>query len=168
MRSLVMALALTTQIPQTAQNIKDAMPKMRISRAVALSKIIDKVAQKYSIDPDVIVAILAQESSFRSGIISCYPRKKPNGCVVMVCDIGIAQINELWIERLNLNPCRLRLDDAYNIDVAGKILSIVRKGNEDEANWWSRYHDGRPSRRATYELAVGRWMPDRDSDQNVN
>jgi hypothetical protein len=114
---------------------------------------IRKAGTKYGVDPEVLAAIALVESDFRSGRLACWPVTLPDRCEP-TCDYGLAQVNQLWITKWGLSPCRLLRDDQYNLEVASRILRDLKKRYPDEPNYWSRYHDSRPDHREPYEKTV--------------
>lgn len=125
---------------------------IRVHTDVGVHKIanaLDRTSRLYKIDWRVMAAILQQESSFQTDPQKCILSSKK--CI----DLGIAQINwYTWSKPLHLNRRRLLLDVGYNIDVMGKILTIVKKGHEKDKQWYSLYHSFKPSLRKTYESYV--------------
>ncbi len=152
----LMALATAIQLDGTAVTIKSIVPKISNARAQKLGTIIDKTSAKYDVKPDILVAIIAQESAFRQGAVNCRVKADyVKRISVVSCDLGVSQINfETWGKVLKLNPCRLRSDDAYGIDAAARILARVKRANPDDPIWWSKYHDSREIHRNKYENLV--------------
>lgn len=147
----LLLLALLAQAP-TEDAIKTLHPKLPEARVRYVAKAIDRAAEKYEVDSNLLVAIAKQESNFRSGLVACWQVER-YGRVDTTCDYGIAQINQLWIRVWNLDPFRLQYDDRYNLMVAARILRMVKDRHEESepGNWFGRYHSGTPSKRAIYE-----------------
>jgi len=154
--SLAMSLALNQASPsEIAENIKELNPRIHASRAKYLSKIIYKEADRYGLDPNIITAILKQESNFEPKKVCYTVRRK--GVDVPTCDHGISQINSAWAQRWNLDPDILTQDDALNIHTAARVLSIIEK-QFDEKNFWSRYNTSVKSKRNVYEVSVTTYL----------
>ncbi len=112
-------------------------PELPHRRAWRVGWLAEHYSEKYGIDLDLFVAIIRQESSFRSGIKSCWPTVRNNSSTV-TCDRGLAQINEVWIKTWDLDPDRLQYDDSYNLAVAARILKMLQTEYGDEPRWWGR------------------------------
>lgn len=117
-----------------------------------LTALIIAVALKFGIDPELFTALIAQESSFRS-IKSCYIVHRNRACEV-TCDWGLAQVNDVWIKRWNLDPQRLLEDPRYNLETGARILQLLKRQYQEEDNFWSRYNTAHAIRRAKYEQQV--------------
>lgn len=136
-----------------------AKPYLPNTDTIRLGRIIHKAAVRHHVDEAILTSIIAHESSFRSNLYSCWLYRRSDTTVYYTCDIGISQINwETWGSKWHLNPCRLRSDDAYNIDIAAKILAGIKVAYGHEEYWWSRYYNNRPSKRAEYETMVNRFL----------
>jgi hypothetical protein len=152
-----MLILLTTLLTvTTAERIAQQNPALGTRRVQQLAAWIDAASRRHDVPAEILTNILAQESTFRRGISRCYGSILNHLRVSKItCDMGIAQINlDGWGRDLRLDPCRLKYDDAYSIDQAARILSIIKRRDGLEPNWWSRYHDNRPSKRAIYEALV--------------
>ena len=160
MHALLIALSLTAGTPgvtehvrraddATAQYILTLRPSVGERQARRLGKIIDYWSDFYGVDPDLMVAILRVESNFQGGIRSCWQVHR-YGRVEITCDLGIAQVNQLWIEKWGLDERRLQHDDAYGIQTAARILCWLRRYFPDDPDWQGRYHSGTPSKKASY------------------
>jgi hypothetical protein len=58
-----------------------------------------------------------------------------------------------------LDATRLVKDDAYNLEVAARILQeLQRSFSEQDPKWWSRYHDRRDMYRKIWEERVGPYV----------
>lgn len=147
MKMLVLALALG-QTP-TEDYIRTVAPHVRPKEAVRLGKLIDKVAEKYELDPVLVAAIVKVESDFRGGQKACSVVKRKKACWV-TCDRGLAQVNELWIKKWGLDPIRLRTDDAYNLATMARILAFYKRYYGHEPDWFLRYHSGTPRHKERY------------------
>jgi hypothetical protein len=136
-------------VDETAQYIQTLRPKMNPNRAKRLGQSIDYWAQKYDLDPDLMVALLRVESNFESGLKSCWPAPWIDE-EAQTCDHGLAQINETWVRKWNLDPDRLVHDDHYNIWVQARLLAWLKRYFGHEEDWHGRYHSGTPSKKARY------------------
>ena len=132
----------------TAEYILTLRPKLGIPKAVRLAALIDRWAQHYDVEPEVMVALVAHESKFRSGIKACWPHAKKPG--VITCDHGLAQINEAWIRQWKLDENKLQYDDSYNLRVQARILASIKKEYGYEPEWYGRYHSKTPSKKRRY------------------
>lgn len=128
-----------------AQFIKDARPGIDPKEATRIAKLIVSACAKYRVDPLTLASIVAHESQFEREVLACTPRG---------CDYGLGQINEVHIDEMKLDPDRLLFDDAYNLNVAARILSREKEHQTTEKNWYSRYHDARTPQRTKYEEKV--------------
>jgi len=116
--------------------------------------------KQHKIDPRVMVAIIAVESSFRQDAVS------PTG------DISLAQINpKTWgkeFKRLKRSPLDSKLtksDETYAIDRLGEILSILKSNHKHQMNWFGYYHSKTPSLRDDYSNKILQEMA--QYDQNL-
>jgi hypothetical protein len=137
-----------------AQRIVELAPRTSFKRATYLAGQFYRTSKKYDLDPQVMVSIAMVESRFRSGLEAHWTnRGKPT------VDRGIMQINQVWVDRWKLDPDRLRDDDAYNINVAGRLLKSLKKQyGGTEANWFSRYNSGWPPARAKYNKVLAPYL----------
>lgn len=103
-------------------------------REIALA--LYQTSKKYSIDPKIMVAIIATESNFN------------NAAVSVSGDISLAQINtKVWdveFNRLGLGKIDKKLlkkDEAYALNKMGKILSILKTRHaKKDSKWYAVYH----------------------------
>lgn len=148
----LLVLMLLGQTASTLQRVEALQPHIDRRRAVSVSQDVDAASSRYGVDPQLLVAIVRQESNFRSGIKQCWVHHPRSGTVI-TCDYGLAQINEFWIGHWHLDADKLLNDDRYNLMVAARILRMLaRLYREDEPlNWYGRYHSATPSLRAEYE-----------------
>lgn len=120
-------------------------PKMDKVKKRRLAILITMAANKYSIDPRVMIAIMKIESLFDQEAYN------PSG------DHSIAQINyKIWskefekLDRPVLMYNRLKKDDAYAIFRMAEILDIERKRFEGK-KWHLTYHSRTKKYRDRYE-----------------
>lgn len=154
--SIAMGFMLNQAEPaEIAKNIEELNPHISTVRARYLSKIIYKEAQRYDLDPNIITAILRQESNFEP-VRTCYIVHRHKSCEI-TCDYGVSQINSIWLQKWGLDPAELTENDAMNIHVAARVLSIIRRQFGAEDFWMSRYNTSGP-KRAEYEASVKDFM----------
>lgn len=151
---LVLVLAGAPADPVT-EYIQAVAPQLSAREAARLGALIDEVAKKRDLDPILLAAIVARESSFRSGLKACWLVKTKDATRTS-CDHGLAQVNQTWIEQWSLDAERLQKDDSYNLMVASRILANLQKRyrTQEPSRWWSRYNSGTPSKRQAYEARV--------------
>lgn len=128
-----------------AQFIQD-VSKVSPPEAKRIGKLVVKVCAKHRVDPLLLAAIVMHESAFKPGTLVCTGRGG--------CDYGLGQINEVHIDDLGLDPERLVFDDAYNLEVAARLLARARRFADTDPKWWSRYHDRRDKPRLAWEMKV--------------
>lgn len=107
-------------------------------------------AEKYHIDPYVIVAISMTESS----LLPNNHRRKGH----LITDYGLLQLNRGMLKSLGLNPARLLLDNDYYMRESIKFLHekmLICRGDKYP---WSCWHSKTPSLRAGYEQRVIRYL----------
>jgi soluble lytic murein transglycosylase-like protein len=125
------------------------IPKVEAAR---LARLIEDVATKKGIPPDLMFAIVRQESHFRTGLKAC--RMYGN---TRRCDYGIAQVNSFWIDELELDANRLRHDDEYNLNIATDILKGVLDRHGKEGRFaYSYYNTSDPELRVVYQTMIER------------
>jgi hypothetical protein len=155
----LLLIAVLAQTP-TAAYVHDLRPELGERRVARLAKVIDAAAARYDQDPMLLAAIVRTETYFDSGQKNCWPapwRPEPGA---ITCDYGLAQVNEQWVKRWNLNAERLQHDDQYNLNVAARILAQIQKmfGAKEPGNWFGRYHSGTPSKRRVYEARLLQYL----------
>lgn len=128
--------------------IRDVTPGINTGEAARLAKLIVTASRKWMVDPRVLAAVVSHESRFESNLLMC------RGGSEHACDHGLGQVNSVHVRELRLNRKRLVRDDAYNLDVSARLLARAQRHAHREENWYSRYHDNRPKRRAAYEEKV--------------
>jgi hypothetical protein len=154
LRAILLALALAVADPSSkvCTYIQTIAPQVRQDRAKKLAKLIYRTARASELDPITLAAIVRQESNFRPDCSSCYIIYKNRSCY-STCDLGLAQINLVWVNKWGLNGCRLVHDDAYNLQVAARILKALknRYGLEEPLTWFSRYNSATERYRDKYQ-----------------
>lgn len=122
-----------------------AAPRVKRAEAVRLGKLIFEAAEARKVDPLLLAAIVGHESHFK---------RDQRYCGRHGCDVGLGQVNEVHVKELQLDALRLASDDAYNLDVAARLLARQQRWAGNDARWWSRYHSARSKYRARWEAKV--------------
>jgi hypothetical protein len=131
-------------------------------RAWELARGITSASRRFGIEPLLFAAIVRQESDFQANVKVCYIVVRHHACFP-TCDYGLAQVNQVQVDRWGLEADRLVQDDAYNLFQGARVLAILkREYGDDEPNWWSRYNSASPTPRALYETALEPWLAVRD------
>lgn len=153
-------------------------PTIKRAYAFELSNIISKKTRKYSVDPAIFTAILAQESMYKLSAKNCtkgltkietavnYPLVGQQYVVKEVCaDFGIAMINYITANRSDVDISRLLNDLEYSIEVGTSILAKFKSGYaHKERYWYVRYNCGTKKNinRATciaYKSKINKYLP---------
>jgi soluble lytic murein transglycosylase-like protein len=106
------------------------------NRAQLIAQNILDAAQKYNVDPKIVLSIIDTESDFREGMVS------------YTGDVSLVQINpKIWnrefarMKKPLLSSSKLKKDEAYAIEKMCEILSILKNRYSDaDAKWFARYH----------------------------
>jgi soluble lytic murein transglycosylase-like protein len=109
---------------------------------------VSNASRKYSISPKIFWAIMKVESEYKKRI-----HNNPNGSF----DVGVMQINSLWIKSLANKGFKVDLlNDSNNINIAGYILK--ENMNKGYGLWQSigLYHSSNKRLRAVYIKRVKR------------
>jgi hypothetical protein len=132
--------------------IRTSAPKVSPKEATRLAKLIIAVSARRELNPLLLAAIVRYESGgFQKHLKVC---TNWGGC-----DSGLGQINHVWVKMWQLDATRLVKDDAYNLEVAARILQeLQRSFSEQDPKWWSRYHDRRDMYRKIWEERVGPYV----------
>lgn len=129
-------------LPKSLPHIQTLKPKINIKYSLTLSSTIDRVTEKYNLNPTLFTAIIFQESSFRLNA------QGGN-------DFGLGQINFKTGEHYCPQIDRLLVDMHYNLDCSAKILADFKKWyGKKEKNWWTRYNSSSKVFRERYEKRV--------------
>jgi len=106
----------------------------------------EDAGRAYNINPLLLESIASIESNFNPKAIN----KNRNGSQ----DIGLMQVNSIWVKPLKLDPDELVSDPCYNTMIGAKILRqcIDRYGYAWEAV--GCYNAADPARRADYSWKV--------------
>jgi len=126
-----------------------------------LAQEIRRAADTYKVPHRILIAILAQESSYRLLVIGKTCNKKGK------CrrDFGIGQIAEKTAKFYGFDTKRLTSDLSYSVHASAEVLSWFRKtySKREPEKWWVRYNCG--TKRSverntckTYHKAVQRWF----------
>jgi hypothetical protein len=120
---------------------------------------VERAAAARGVEPEILAAIVMQESGFRRGLLRCVPSAS-GALAPFTCDMGLGQINDLWITKWGLDPNRLRRDDDYNLAVAARILGDLRRryAAVEPTTWYSRYHSVTPKKRWPYQARIDSWL----------
>ena len=153
----LLAATPTTGAVAISGYIQALTPQIGEHRADRLGRLIYEASTHADIDPFLLAAIVRKESTFRSGLKVCYIRHAQNACFA-TCDLGISQINQSWVSRWHLDEDLLRYDDGYNLRVASRILSNIKRDYGDEETYWSRYNSSTDSSRVRYEAGVESYL----------
>jgi soluble lytic murein transglycosylase-like protein len=145
-------------VNRTVQYVRNLRPDMPVAKARQLGRQIATWAKFQGVKPRLLAAIIRRESNFRSGLKSCWTVKLRRGRTRFTCDLGIAQVNQLWVDKWKLDADRLQNEDSYNIAVAARVLGWVKKYFGDDPNWYARYHSGTPSLKREYAAQVGTYL----------
>lgn len=149
---------------QIASNIQKLNSSVSDNRANFLGQVVYRESQNFDLDPNILTAILKQESNFAPNKKVCYLVSRKNASFV-TCDYGISQINEVWLKKWKLDPEVLVKSDSFNIHVMARVLSIIRRQFGAEENWFSRYNTS-GKRRAIYEEFVKTYLAEIDHVRN--
>lgn len=144
---------------RTVAYVRSLKPDMPVTKAKRLGQQIAHWAKFQGVKPSLLAAIIRRESNFKSGLKSCWVVKLRHGRTRNTCDFGIAQVNQVWIDKWKLDPERLQNDDDYNIAVAARVLGWMKKYfGENDPHWFARYHSGTPSLKREYAAQVGTFL----------
>lgn len=165
LKTLLLTLALLAVDPshKVHEYIRAVAPQIHEPRARDLAKLIYKIAKTSEIDPITLATIVRQESNFKADTQTCYIVYRHHTCDV-TCDLGLAQINLVWVEKWGLSPCRLVYDDSYNLQVAGRILKALknRYGMSEPLTWFSRYNSSSERFRQNYQERLNGFLVQRN------
>ena len=123
-------------IAMISKMIKAVQPNLKEAKRNQIAKGIFVASKKYSVDPKIMIAIIATESNFN------------NAAVSVSGDISLAQINtKVWDVEFNrlgvekMDKKMLKKDEAYALNKMGKILSILKARHaKKDAKWYAIYH----------------------------
>lgn len=151
MLALVLAVALATYNPEA--HIHALKPSLGRAQTHRLAHVVDVVARRHGVPPEVLVALMKHESDFDVHATHV----NANGTT----DWGLLQVNDVQVRRYGLNTCRLLNDPWYALDWGARILGdLKRKFEPDEPlTWFTRYNSSRPKNREKYGREVAKWFP---------
>lgn len=137
------------QLQQIRHSITTLEPATSVADSLLVAMVVDKWSRAYKLNWKLMIAILAQESSFRTDPQKCLYKKR------QCSDLGIAQINyNSWKDELSLDHNKLLVDVHYNIENMAKILSKLQVRYGHEKMWWSRYHSATREHRLSYQRKI--------------
>lgn len=124
------------QAPVIAKMISVLNPEISELQRQNIAVKIHQALGKYKIAPQIVVSIIDTESKFNQDAVSS------------TGDLSMAQVNaEVWNKeflRMNLEIIdveRLRIDEAYSLEVMAQILHILKTRYEKiDRRWYARYH----------------------------
>lgn len=127
---------MASKIATISKMIKAVQPDLNAKKRSQIAAALYHTSNKYSVDPKIMVAIIATESNFN------------NAAVSVSGDISLAQINtKVWDVEFNrlglgkIDKIMLKKDEAYALNKMGKILSILKARHaKKDAKWYAIYH----------------------------
>lgn len=142
-------------VPQKLlSQIKKNNPNLEDSYAKNLAVVIQRVSNKYDIEPRLVSAIAMQESAYDLKAKQCYKLGKS-----ISCDFCMMQINNKTVDLYGFNKDLLMSSLSYCLEAGVIVLSDFKDtyGNRDK-NYWTRFNSSDPKIRETYRKLVKRWM----------
>lgn len=125
-------------------NILKINPKVDKDNAYKLSNYLYKYAQKHTVDTDIAVAIIAQESMFRD--------------IDTDKDSGIFQFNQGTIAAYKLDKLRLKFDLEYATEEFIKMINRKSSYCQDKEYPWGCYHSSTEVYYNKYIVNVTRYL----------
>jgi hypothetical protein len=130
--------------------IGKVQPEIKLANRIRIASSIGKIAQKYQIDPKLMIAIIGTESDFSNTKISS------------TGDLSMAQINtEIWNKEFTrlglekLNKTRLKKDEVYALNKMAEILNILKNRHaKKDKYWFARYHSHTKKFKNVYQSKV--------------
>ena len=129
--------------------IEVVQPNINKEKRSKIALALYQASTKYSVDPKIMVAIIATESNFN------------NAAVSISGDISLAQINtKVWDAEFNrlgfskLDKKLLKKDEAYALNKMAKILSILKNRHSKDAKWYAVYHSKTKKFKNVYDVKV--------------
>ena len=125
-------------------------PNLSTTRSDELAKKIYVTSRNYSIDPKLILAIIATESNFRNDVVSS------SG------DFSLGQINvKIWnkeFKRLGIDSIdkkELQKSEDYALKKMGEILTILKnRHKKEDPRWYSNYHSRTKKLKTIYSKKI--------------
>lgn len=153
---------------QIQKNLK-CQDKQCFDLSKKLSIIIQKKANKHGVSPNLLSAILMQESRYQVGAVRCNGRSShiskrkysDEKSLRSTCsDFGMSQIHRKTIKAFSFNTSRLVTEKKYSIEAGAIVLSDFKRmyGKKEPKRWWSRYNSSTPMKRRQYERSVKRFL----------
>ena len=146
-----------------AKMIEVVQPNIKAKKRSEIALALYQASKKYSVDPKIMVAIIATESNFN------------NAAVSVSGDISLAQINtKVWdveFNRLGLGKIDKKLlkkDEAYALNKMAKILSILKSRHAKDAKWYAVYHSKTKKFKNAYDVKVQKQLRTIASVSNTN
>ncbi len=135
--------------------IHEVSPQTPWQRVVALGRDIVFAAQHWGVDPLLLAAIVRQESTFLPEQRVCYGVVWHRACA-QTCDLGVTQVNTVWVRKWGLDADRLVVDDTYALWVGARVLAVLQReyGDDEPEDWYSRYNSANDGPRKRYEQAL--------------
>jgi hypothetical protein len=147
------------------QKLVTLRPRMDHKEAYKLSNHFHKIAKKYSLNPNLVISIAFQESSFKLDTVRkiiglVYNEEKQNFKELRVgSDFCMMQINTKNIRKMKLNVKKLLSDPAYCIEAGAKILATYKTlHSKKDKKWWTFYNAINESKRDIYFRHVSRHL----------
>lgn len=136
---------------KTEAHIRRIMPKTL--QVGDIAKAICSASVKYKVNPQIIVAIAAQESSLRPIHRGKLVDTKTK-CCMEITDFGVMQVNIHTVKLYSFDRERLRFDLDYQIDCGVKVLADKLRDFGDYAT----YHSNTPVHREYYRSLVRKYL----------
>lgn len=118
--------------------IKKINPEITDKQVKQINLSINKYAKVFSIDKELILAIIKAESTF-------YPK-----AISRTNDYGLMQMNIKTIRYLKFDVERIKSDIDYSILCGTFYLALLRRRYPKDKYWWARYHSSTPIHKDKY------------------
>jgi soluble lytic murein transglycosylase-like protein len=124
------------------------------------ARVILKESNRYGIDPNIVVAIIAQESMFRAVSTRRQVIDRQAGLIYEYFDLGLMQVNIGTARGYGFDIDRLLVDDEYQIRAGIRVLADKIKICETlyPENPWGCYHSTTFKYHSAYVTNVRRWL----------
>lgn len=133
---------------------------LKCHKAHEIALIVNRLTKQHGIDWKLLVALIAQESSFRVNAMNCAKGYQQVAAQVWelvdkteLCqDFGPTQINYKNVKVLQLDINRLLSDWEYSLTETLKILTKLKRTyqEKDPIFWWARYHSSTKDLKEAY------------------
>lgn len=144
--------AAPSQIVRVAEEIHRLAPHLGANRVRTHAASILRASLRYHVEPQIMVAITFQESSFRENL--------PEGAAG---ELGICQIRKAWLAESSFRSefpkateASLKRSETSFTYEAWILSKYKRKG--DRMPYWSRYNSSNPEARSVYISLVNRHL----------